>query len=57
VAAGFSGHGFKHAPMIGRLLSEWVLDGKPSSLDVTPFSLDRFRTGVSLKGRYRRWPY
>jgi glycine/D-amino acid oxidase-like deaminating enzyme len=57
VAAGFSGHGFKHAPMIGRLLSEWVLDGKPSSVDVTPFSLDRFRTGASMKGRYRRWPY
>jgi glycine/D-amino acid oxidase-like deaminating enzyme len=57
VAAGFSGHGFKHAPMIGRLLAEWVLDGTPVSADVSPFSLDRFRTGTALKGRYARWPY
>ncbi|MBI4591719.1 MAG: FAD-binding oxidoreductase [Candidatus Rokubacteria bacterium] len=57
LATGFSGHGFKHAPMIGRLLAEWVLDGQPKSADLTPFSLDRFRTGTVLRGRYARWPY
>lgn len=57
VAAGFSGHGFKHAPMIGRLLAEWLLDGKPKTADLSPFSLDRFRTGNVLKGCYTRWPY
>jgi glycine/D-amino acid oxidase-like deaminating enzyme len=57
VAAGFSGHGFKHAPMVGRLLAEWLLDGSPKSADLSPFSLERFRRGSALKGRYMRWPY
>ncbi len=43
VAAGFSGHGFAIGPVVGRLLSEWLLDGKPS-LDLSAFKLDRFVT-------------
>ena len=43
VAAGFCGHGFAIGPVVGRLLSEWLLDGKPS-LDVSAFRLDRFRS-------------
>jgi glycine/D-amino acid oxidase-like deaminating enzyme len=70
VGAGFSGHGFKHAPMIGRLLAELAVDGKTTSLDLAPFSLDRFRTSAVpgaqgpgdrsphlLRGRYSRWPF
>ena len=34
---GFSGHGFKFAPLIGRLLAELVLDREPS-FDLTRFS-------------------
>jgi len=34
---GFSGHGFKFAPLIGRLLAELTLD-RPPSLDVSRFS-------------------
>src|SRR4029077_14548502 len=34
---GFSGHGFKFAPLIGRLLAELVLDREPS-YDLTRFS-------------------
>ena len=34
---GFSGHGFKFAPLIGRLLAELALD-QPASLDVSRFS-------------------
>ncbi len=34
---GFSGHGFKFAPLIGRLLAELVLDREPS-LDLSRFS-------------------
>ncbi|XP_078682312.1 peroxisomal sarcosine oxidase-like [Branchiostoma floridae x Branchiostoma belcheri] len=41
IGAGFSGHGFKLAPMVGKLLCELTLD-KPPSLDMTPFRLDRF---------------
>ena len=28
VAAGFSGHGFMHAPAVGRIIAESVLDGR-----------------------------
>jgi sarcosine oxidase subunit beta len=41
VAAGFCGHGFAIGPVVGQLLSEWLLDGKPS-LDTSAFSLGRF---------------
>ena len=45
VAAGFSGHGFMHAPAIGKLMAELILDGKASTIDISARSLDRFRTG------------
>jgi glycine/D-amino acid oxidase-like deaminating enzyme len=41
VAAGFCGHGFAIGPVVGRLLSEWLLDGSPS-LDVSAFRRERF---------------
>jgi len=41
LANGFSGHGFMHAPAVGRLITEWIVDGKPS-LDLTPLRLERF---------------
>ena len=44
VAAGFSGHGFMHAPAIGKLMAELILDGKASTIDVSALRLDRFRT-------------
>lgn len=40
VAAGFSAHGFAIGPVVGRLLCEWLLDGRPS-LDLGPFRMDR----------------
>jgi sarcosine oxidase subunit beta len=42
VAAGFSGHGFCLGPIVGKLLSEWVVDGGPS-LPVGELSLARFQ--------------
>ncbi len=41
VAAGFCGHGFAIGPVVGRLLSEWLVDGRPS-LDVSAFRRSRF---------------
>lgn len=41
LANGFSGHGFMHAPAVGELLAEWVVDGAPR-LDVSALALDRF---------------
>lgn len=48
LAVGFSGHGFMHAPAVGKLLAELILDGKASTLDISPLSLDRFREGKLL---------
>jgi sarcosine oxidase subunit beta len=52
LACGFSGTGFKIAPAVGACLAEWMLDGKPSTVDVTPFKLDRFETGKQLSGEH-----
>jgi sarcosine oxidase subunit beta len=45
LACGFSGHGFMHAPAIGILISELVLDGAGRSMDLAPLSLARFGRG------------
>ena len=41
LTAGFSGHGFCLGPIVGRLISEWIVDGR-SSLDLTRFNWGRF---------------
>ena len=43
-AAGFSGHGVMHAPAIGELVAELVVDGRPS-LDLAPLRASRFAEG------------
>ena len=43
VASGFSG-GFCLGPIVGKLMAEWIVDGK-SSLDLSPFGWNRFETG------------
>lgn len=45
IAAGFSGHGFMHAPATAQLIVEEMLDGRATTIDITDLSLDRFRTG------------
>jgi len=39
--AGFSGHGFQHAPAAGRILSD-LIAGQDPKFDLSPFALDRF---------------
>ena len=39
--AGFSGHGFQHAPAAGRILADMIA-GRDPNFDVSPFDLDRF---------------
>jgi sarcosine oxidase, subunit beta len=41
LANGFSGHGFMHAPAVGMLLADWIVDGAPR-IDVSELSLERF---------------
>jgi sarcosine oxidase subunit beta len=47
-ASGFSGHGVMHSPATGRALSEIMLDGEASFLDVSCLSLARFSKGELL---------
>ncbi|MGH2559456.1 MAG: NAD(P)/FAD-dependent oxidoreductase, partial [Thermomicrobiales bacterium] len=42
LAAGFCGAGFKKGPAVGQCLSEEILDGKSSTVDLSPFRLSRF---------------
>ena len=45
VATGFSGHGLMHAPAVACAMAEYLLDGETSTLDVSPYRLERFATG------------
>jgi len=47
VANGFSGHGFQHAPGVGQLIAEEILDGRATTLDIAPFSIRRFEKGTT----------
>lgn len=42
ICAGFSGHGFMHGPVSGKLMSEIILEGKARSVDVSMLDLTRF---------------
>ncbi|HZP90813.1 MAG TPA: FAD-binding oxidoreductase [Actinomycetota bacterium] len=45
LANGFSGHGFQHAPIVGRLLAELVTQGRATTVDVSSLALERFARG------------
>jgi sarcosine oxidase subunit beta len=45
VCTGFSGHGFMHGPVSGKLMSELILDGTFSTVDVSTLDLARFEEG------------
>lgn len=49
VCTGFSGHGFMHGPVSGKLMSEYILDGTYSTLDVSMLDLKRFEEGRLIK--------
>ncbi|ELT87604.1 hypothetical protein CAPTEDRAFT_226581 [Capitella teleta] len=42
IAAGFSGHGFKLAPVVGRILTELAVKPQSLTYDLTPFKISRF---------------
>jgi sarcosine oxidase subunit beta len=42
VCAGFSGHGFMHGPICGKLLAEEILDGRATTLNIDDLRFDRF---------------
>ncbi len=45
VVCGFSGHGFMHGPIAGKLMAEIILDGQAESVDVSLLDLERFTQG------------
>ncbi|NDZ92599.1 FAD-binding oxidoreductase [Streptomyces sp. SID6673] len=54
IAAGFSGHGFKISPAVGRLVADIVVDGHSTDPRVpeTDFRLSRFAEGDPLTTRF-----
>ncbi|MFN8380715.1 MAG: FAD-binding oxidoreductase [Anaerolineales bacterium] len=52
LACGLSGTGFKTAPAAGVSMAELILDGKPKTVDITPFRFGRFAEGQLLQGEY-----
>jgi sarcosine oxidase subunit beta len=50
-AAGFSGHGFQHAPATGRVVADLLFDGASSVVDVSALDRERFERGDSLTER------
>jgi sarcosine oxidase subunit beta len=54
VAAGFSGMGFKISPAIGLVVSELLLDGSATTVDIRALAPDRFHRGQPIRAP---WEY
>jgi sarcosine oxidase subunit beta len=52
LCCGFSGTGFKISPAVGACMAELILDGHASTVDITPFRLERFSEGELLSGEH-----
>jgi len=46
-AVGFSGHGFQHAPAVGKVVASIVMDTKNAPIDTAVYSRDRFEATTS----------
>ena len=49
VVAGFSGHGFMHGPVSGKLMAEFILEGQATTVDVSMLDLARFEEGRPIQ--------
>ena len=49
LANGSSGHGVMHAPAIGQLIAELIVDGR-TSIDIEPLRPSRFAEGKAIQG-------
>jgi sarcosine oxidase subunit beta len=52
LAAGFSGHGFQHAPIVGKLVAEQIVDGQATTVDISGLRLDRFDAREAVSERH-----
>jgi sarcosine oxidase subunit beta len=48
VAAGFSGHGFMHGPIVGKLMTEEILDGRAHTVNIDDLRYERFAQGKDV---------
>ena len=55
VAAGFSGHGFKLCPAVGKMVAALVAEGPAAAPDAATFRLSRFAEGKPIRGTYGDW--
>ncbi|MNL49370.1 N-methyltryptophan oxidase [compost metagenome] len=51
VGFGFSGHGFKLSPTVGRVLAQEAL-GLATDVSLKPYDIGRFASGALLTGKY-----
>ena len=49
IAAGFSGHGYMLGPITGKILSEWIILGRPTIRLAERLTIDRFEKGEIIK--------
>jgi len=52
VCSGFSGHGFKLGPAMGKMLADLVLDVEAPEFDAKMFRNGRFATNQPVQGQY-----
>jgi sarcosine oxidase subunit beta len=45
VATGFSGHGFQHGPVVGKLIAEVATAGRATTIDIGLLRAERFAEG------------
>lgn len=45
ILSGFSGHGFMHGPITGKLMAEIILDGRATTMDISMLDYARFAEG------------
>ncbi|XP_004501233.1 probable sarcosine oxidase [Cicer arietinum] len=48
LGGGFSGHGFKMAPVIGKILTQLALDGETNEVDLKHFRIGRFNVASKV---------
>ena len=49
IISGFSGHGFMHGPIAGKLISEIIMDGLATSMDISMLDFARFTEGRLIR--------
>jgi sarcosine oxidase subunit beta len=52
ICAGFSGMGFKISPAIGLVMSELILDGEATTVDISAFRATRFAENSPIKAEF-----